>query len=584
MLTSCSTFDEDALNEAREKVVAQISLSVSGKNDTRMADNVVQENSNFLGMQEISLIPFAKSVVANEPDEPIASGDHNIGSRILLADLGVNDLQAYNKSKLYSDVFIPVGTNAFLVYGHSAHADNAYATNGKIVPTGLDGNPAGMTFSLQPICGEVTNIGTEQAPINGAAGATGNKILDYLNTIFETQEGVFDWSSSSYPVLNGLYDMVTEMKAGASASVEAFVQQIYDALKGSVTVDYVKPVLKAILCVTNLPETLPDAANVTLPDDCDGYPADCGLPDGTAVIQWNPTSKKFEAITNQNNLGALNVDVTNFTYPAELWYRSNSRINTDYESRAEDYATEITWEGVLGTYLEEISAVNAATKSIAIRRQLQYAVGRLDLRLEAKNGNTTLTSLVDKAGTSFNVSDLPITGILVGQQSPVNYLFQSKWQGDTDPLYTIYDSAIEGTINAEANVYTHTLVLETAKDQPVNIAIELQNNSGESILTRVPGDDEDQIIPNGCKFYLVGQLVIKSEDGNGGYTYIENYSETDPAKNRVFCQDHVTQVTFTVSDLTKAYYVIPPLSNTDIEFSLGVINWKMSTPGTAILK
>lgn len=572
MLISCSTFDEDAQNDVHEKVVAQISFSISGKNVTRMADNVVQANNNFLGMQEISLIPFAKGVAVNEPSEPIASGDHSIGSRILLADLGMNDLQINNKSKLYSNVYIPVGTNAFLVYGHSAHADNAYATNGKIVPAGLDGNPADMTFSLQPICSKVTNIGTEQTPINGAAGATGNKIVRYLNTIFEAQEGVFDWSSSSYPVLYGLYNVITSMKAGASVSVEAFVREIYDALKASAGVEYVKPVLKAILALDetdNLPATLPDAGEVALPDDCDGYPADCSLPDGTAVIQWNTTTKKYEAVTNQNNLGGLNVDVTNFTYPAELWYRCNSRINTDYESRADDYATETTWEGVLSTYLEKISAVNAATKSVAIRRRLEYAVSRLDLRLEAKNGNTALTELVDKAGTHFDLDDFSITGILVGQQSPVDYLFQSKWQQDGDPLYTIYDNAIVGTINAATNVYTHTLVLETAKNQPVNIAIELQNNSDESILTRVPGDTEDQIIPKGCKFYLVGTL---NPVGQTGYN-----ADGEDWQNRVFCQDHVTQVTFTVSDLTKAYYVIPPLSSTKLEFSLAVAKWKIST-------
>lgn len=557
--SSCSSLDEDVSNASQEKVVAQFSLSVSGKNATRMSGEVVQATNAFLGMQEISLIPFAKGVAANEPDEPIAADDNSLGLRIALPDLGVSDLQANNKSKLYSNVLVPVGTNAFLVYGRSAHADNAPATNGKIVATGLDGSPAGMTFSLQPICSEVTT--------NGAAGETGNNIIAYLNTVFAAREGVFDWSSSSYPILNGLYDLVKDMKAGASASVQAFVQEIYEILKPSASTEYVQNVLKAILVehLVNgeLPETLPDV--VTLPSDCEGYPADCGLPDGTAVIQWNETNKRYEAVTSQNNLGAMNVDVTNFTYPAELWYRSNSRINTDYESRAADYATQATWDGVLGTYLKQISTVEGATRSIAVRRQLQYAVGRLDLRLEAKateGGTTTvLTELKDKAGTSIPVNKLTITGILVGQQSPVDFKFQSKGSND----YTIYDnSAIVSSINPDADAFSHTLVLETQKNQSVNVAVELLNNSGYSIVT----GSNDDIVPPGCKFYVIGQLNPVD---------VEGYNQDNDIKNRVFCQDHVTKVTLTVTDLTKGYYVIPPLRSAQLEFSLAVANWKIST-------
>lgn len=553
--SSCSSLDEDVSNASQEKVVAQFSLSVSGKNATRMSGEVVQAGNAFLGMQEISLIPFAKGVAASEPDEPIAADDNSLGLRIALPDLGVSDLQANNKSKLYSNVLVPVGTNAFLVYGRSAHADNAPATNGKIVATGLDGSPAGMTFSLQPICSEVTT--------SGAAGETGNNIIAYLNTVFETQNGVFDWSSSSYPILNGLYDMVKDMKAGASASVQAFVQEIYETLKPSASTEYVQNVLKAMLAVETLPETLPDV--VTLPSDCEGYPADCGLPDGTAVIQWNETNKRYEAVTSQNNLGAMNVDVTNFTYPAELWYRSNSRINTDYESRAADYASETTWDGVLGTYLKQISAVEGATRSIAVRRQLQYAVGRLDFRLEAKTTeggtSTVLTELKDKAGTSIPVNKLTITGILVGQQSPVDFKFQSKGSND----YTIYDnSAIVSSINPDADAFSHTLVLETQKNQSVNVAVELLNNSGYSIVT----GSNDDIVPPGCKFYVIGQLNPVD---------VEGYSQDNDIKNRVFCQDHVTKVTLTVTDLTKGYYVIPPLRSAQLEFSLAVANWKIST-------
>lgn len=574
-MTSCSSYDEDSFSDSRGSVVTQISLSVSGKSTTRITESVVQsDNESFLGMQDIFLIPFIKTVTDDNHNDPIESNDHRIGSRIQLPAIGneaantIGTLNANNNSKLYYDVSIPTGTNSFLIYGRSIHnSDDDYANDGKIVATGLDGNPSEMSFSLQPIISAITD--------DGAAGATGNAIITYLNTIFKTQEGI-DWSSvDAYPALYALYPMLQNMKAGSSASVIAFVQEIYDALKASSSASGVNNVLTAITNTNYV--TIDEDGVIAFNDTYENYPGDVDLPDGAAVIEWDETNKKFKAVTSKNNLGAMNVDVTNYVYPAELWYRTNSFINTDIESRAEEYTKEAndTWPKVLNQYAVEYGSVDGGTKSVAVRQQLEYAVSRLDVRLEAKDGNTTLEKLVDIAGTEFDLAGLPITGILVGQQSPVDYLFQSKWEQEGDhPLYTIYDSAIEGTINAKDNdnkdVYTHTLVLETAKDQTVNVAIELLNNSGESILTRVPGDTEDQIIPNGCKFYLVGQLIPTAQDG-----YVE---DGENWQNRVFCQDHITQVTFTVSDLTKAYYVIPPLSSADLEISLGTNPWIMSTP------
>ena len=557
-LTACSSYEEDALDESQQKVTAQIALSVSGKTNTRMTNDATQADEAFKGMQDITLLLFGKS---GTNDNPIESGDHRISSPVLLPYLPANGLYS-NNSKLYYDISIPIGVNAFLVYGRSLAA-----TNGKLNPSERypDADPATITFSPVQLVSNVTT--------GHAAGEKGDNIIAYMNSIFKANAN-YNWSNeTSYPILYGLYPLVQNMKAGSTASVKAFIQEIYEALKESASVNYVQNVLKAILVEDlnegNLPSTLP--TTVTLPTNCQGYPADCGLPDGTAVVQWK--DGQFEAVTNQNNLGAMNVDVTKFVKPAELWYRSNSRINTDILSHKDDYETKSTWGAVLDEYAVQKGTITTTTKSIAIRQELNYAVSRLDLRLEAKNGSTPLTKLVDKAGTEFNLTDLPITGILVGQQSSVDYLFHSKWTQVGDPLYTIYDSVIEGAINAkddhDADVYTHTLVLETAKDQTVNVAIELQNNSDESILTQVPGDTEDQIIPKGCKFYLVGTL---NPVGQTGYN-----ADGEDWQNRVFCQDHVTKATFTVSDLTKAYYVIPPLSSTKLEFSLAVAKWKIST-------
>ena len=107
--------------------------------------------------------------------------------------------------------------------------------------------------------------------------------------------------------------------------------------------------------------------------------------------------------------------------------------------------------------------------------------------------------------------------------------------------------------------------------------MELINNSEENIVTAIPGEEVvdglAQMIPPGCKFYLVGTL-----DPAGKAPTDEVYS------NYVFKQDYVTTVTFTVSDLTKAYYVIPNLNSVSLEFQLRPIDWKLSTPTSVLLK
>lgn len=535
-LAACSSYEAEFLNVPAQQVTAQLSLSVSGKTGTRMTDAATQSDQAFRGMTDIVLIPFA---LPRSADETIKATDSRVADNQALADF--TSFEFSSNSNLF-DITIPVGTNAFLIYGRSSAT-----STGELTPEGLtSAQPGGISFSPVQIVPSVT--------AGQAAGEKGDAIIDYLNTIFNA-----NWADrTNYPALYGFYEMLPKMKAGSSASVLAFVNEIYDVLKKSPTAAGVGDVLKAMLAVDALPAELPET--VTLPADCQGYPADLGLPEGTAVIEWNETDKKFVAVTSQNNLGAMNVDVTKFVKPAELWYRTNSRINTDYESRRDDYETQPTWDGVLDAYAVQNGTVQPETKSVAVRQQMQYAVGRLDMKLTA-----TTTTLKDKENHEININDLSVTGVLVGQQCPVDFLFKSKG-GDA---FTVYDSEISTTINATAP--THTLVLETQKDEDVNIAVELTNNSDVDIVTGA----DDQIVPPGCKFYLIGQLSV------GGHT---NYDANTDAKNRVFCQDYVTEVTFAVSDLKNAYYVIPPLSAAELQLSLGVTKWRMVTPAGIELK
>ena len=563
---SCSTIDEpDSIWKPNKVKHTQLAIATSNvSKTTRMSAAVTQadekaDGSHFRGIVDLYLLPFQVSPTGLDC---IAPTSQPFAAQVAAGDNTIPTIYNGANSKYYIDVELPVGTNAFLVYGRATGNKGTMAqkqTNGCLTMTGT--TPADITFTPEQIVPSVT--------AGKAAGEKGDAIVTYLNTIFDA-----NWADASKPTLYGLLDMVKDMKAGSSASVQAFVQEVYDALKNMSNVDYVANVLKAILAVETLPAELPE--EVTIPTNCQNYPfADLGLPEGAAVIEWDETNNKFVAVTNKNNLGAMNIDVTKFVFPAELYYRTNSRIHTSEisfagstpEAMAQRIFNRTAWDdGTTASVLKQKDGENdlftpngtvkSATTVVAITEPLQYSVGRLDVKLAA-----TGTTLKDNDDTpkDIPVSQLQVTGVLVGQQCPVDYKFHSKG-GDS---FTIYDSDIETTINATD--FTHTLVLEGEKDQAVNVAIELKNNSELDIVT---GTDK-QIVPPGCKFYLIGQLDPTKATG---------YDAANDTKNRVFCQDFVTSVTFNVKDLKSGYYVIPPLSAAQLEFSLGVIDWKLSTP------
>ena len=74
----------------------------------------------------------------------------------------------------------------------------------------------------------------------------------------------------------------------------------------------------------------------------------------------------------------------------------------------------------------------------------------------------------------------------------------------------------------------------------------------------------EMIIPNGTRFYLIGQI-----------------NPTSPATgtaNQVFKQDHFTKVTATINSLANAYNVVPDFRDLNLKISLEVKDWILSTP------
>ena len=581
LLTGCAESEGEFVDNSNKTIFMALTLK-NPSVKTRQSAEVTQANeqadgSHFRGISDLTILPFS---VKPTGSDCIAAGDNALGGKVgvpeELPSVYTEAATSGANSKYYLEVPLKLGTNAFLVYGRASGANSSLAdkqANGILSKT--TGTAAG-NYSFAPVP-MVENIAEGKA-----AGEAGDAIITYLNSIFNS-----NWAdATNYSSLYGLYPMVKEMQAGSSANVLAFINKVYELLLPARTTEYVNTALTAI----EAGATVAEGVVTALPTACQNFPGDLGLPDGAAVIAWNETSKAFEAVTTKNNFNGLNIDVNKFCFPAELYYRANSRIHTATQpfisaltpqQNAEAIFNRGKWAGddtsVLGQITTSGNAlftpngiVTASTTVVAITDPLQYAVGRLDVKLAAA------ANLKDAEGNTVDPSKLAITGVIIGQQSPVDFKFNSKFAAETDPLYMIYDGKIDAdaaTIGAATP--THTLALETAKNQKVNIALELQNNTGESIA--IATGDLGKIIPNGCKFYLVGQVDPANPASAGSIV------ASSPAAGKVIAQDYITTVTFTLNDITKAYYVIPDLNTADMEFSLKVLDWKLSTPTGVVL-
>ena len=149
----------------------------------------------------------------------------------------------------------------------------------------------------------------------------------------------------------------------------------------------------------------------------------------------------------------LSVD---FVYPAALYYRTKSNIKTSTVFEQEHYVTSNSWADILGAYANDDATVTAATHSVAIKEPLQYAVGRLALKVVAANA-----SLYDAEGNLVDISTtgLNLTGVIVGGQSDVDFDFLPKGTHDRaiyDRLTTAANVTILNTMakanNANRNV------------------------------------------------------------------------------------------------------------------------------------
>ena len=442
--------------------------------------------------------------------------------------------------------------------------------------------PAVVRFSPDQIC--------PLASIDDRAQA----LADYMTAIANTS----GWSSTEDAKLMALYLNFLQRDAagdysvmgGSSASIRAFVAELYDEVglreSDNTLAEAIRTNIKAGADV--VVDEGGVVTSLTLKDNLTDYPANVGLPDGAAALQWNGTAF---AVHTQTTVESAITSIDRFAWPAELCYYGNSTILTSGEKvEGSVYLDAKTWNDVLDHYTNG-SMITSTTKSAAMISPVQYGVARLSVRLK----KIVVTPFMDANYdiVSFDDTYYPLTAVIVSGQYPVGFDFCPEtvqpWPTDetaskamTNQMFFICDTQVKtkktATSDGDTSDYyylsntadegcTNTLVWQTYEGKNIKIVLEFENRSGKKFM------GYDGIVYPGTKFYLVGEVnPTTADDGI-----------TDENKKRVFTQDYTTTFDVQVESFMKAYNVMPDLLAPRMEIGIKVENWETIRPTTVEL-
>ena len=553
--TACSsedTFTGGSFSGESVKTQFAINVPAVGKSDARMGEDIVQGQSDvvFRGMSNIRLVPFKLGSDPSSVTEPLTGSESLYYNAIELGAIGSSDLTSTAKYKVYNDVELPIGVNAFLFYGEATDKDGDASdkTNGALVPSySTQGLEAGKTladvhFDLKGIL-----VGDDYQ-------TTQTGLLAILDGIAKTT----GWKDAT-GTLKPYYDSFIGMKAGSANNILLAVQDLYNAVKGDVLAD--ENGLKAQIA-TKIEEYFePKGSSVpyTLTyrtTSLAQYPAGIGLPDGAVQVAWSTDHFEYTSDVDYDGGTSMNVSgLDKYVYPASLYYWDNTSLKTSTELESGNYGAN-DWSTIINTLYSEW-AVTASTQSVALAKAINYAVGRLDVYAAFAAGEIYDANPSGQQPVRIPDEGFTLTGVLIGGQKNVGWNFTPLTTDNTEK--TIYDVAVDagaaGTegVTRTSGLKNRTLVLETAGKggEKVNFALEFTNNSSQAFYGK------DGLVPVGGKFYLVGQL------------------NADGSHAKVFEKDHYTKATVTINSLKNAYNCIPDLRSPKLELGLSVdLTWE----------
>ena len=499
------------------------------------------------GMVNMTLVPFG-------PSDVVSESSVRLGDNIVLGEIGTSYSYTNSpngRSKVYTGKKVPMGTSAFLFYGVSGKSGTGFEAG--VLTGSLAGQPNAFTFTLDPIY--KTDITTNTSYTN---------LIKYLNAVANASDGTKAWKEYTTADNEGLAELFASFSKAhvlSSFGVEFMMTDLYKSLVDNTSA--IATAIKDSISLAAYASVDGTTHEVTLASGLQNFPESINLPQGSFAVAYSTSAKKFDG-NGAHAYGSLDPSQVDFyVYPAQLWYRANTKIKTSPESKLDLYTNSaLSWKAILGQYEKDNGSVNATTRSVALKDTIQYAVARMDVYVKFKEGtNLEDNDPVPAQNKISNPTDgYPLTAVLIGGQKNVGFDFtQDTYHGSATAEYTIYDKSITASTAYGTVDYVYqnsTLVLETPDDVNELIALEFTNTSTKDFYG--VGND---VIPVGAKFYLVGELTPAKKTVNN--------------TPKVFWQDHTTVVKVAIKDLKSAYSTIPNLKAPELEIGLSVdLEWR----------
>lgn len=370
------------------------------------------------------------------------------------------------------------------------------------------------------------------------------------------------------------------------------------------------------------------------------FPQAFDIPRGASYINFDDQKYYFFYPTNFNTSGMTGIqqdqesgyNAENYYYPAELLYFGNSPIRaTDTEYRENQYPGGYAENGTTYNGAWEATSswsswgtgnfVKSSTRSVAMVNEINYGTALLQTTV-SYGGNTVLydnnhaiqkardnslldTDEPDKAIT-VGANTFKLTGVIIGgvtQNVGWDYLPCKVTVGSTEkfvdgfvydrhisddarsipasgssaPNYTMVFDNFAGTLSETTGLWT-----PAEHQNKVYVALEFLNNSGSDFY------GNHNLIRSGGYFYLIAELNPEKEgttvtwpaDGTSDPMVHRippyNADGTSQKVKRVFIQDYMTKVTFTLGphSLKYAYLTTPDLRSSSMTLGISVdLSW-----------
>ena len=536
VLQGCSKEDAGGIDDSVETVNVRFVFSMlpqqTKKAKTRMNSDVVQQTGMDRGIDDARMLCYKGYPTASSTKigEMIEFKNHE--DDIISSDTTSSEVSEFRQ------VGVPVGTTHFGFYGTASGYSSTHEDRMKygvievegLSRTSYHGN-SGIRFKPVQICKSEADFGGSNA------GAKLLALLNELMTVTSNEAAPNDrWETANDIYLSDSYKSIIELKTLSShhvalmlAAVNKVVSHTPEDSPGRQLADAIKTKIASV-CATAPTET---SMTADLKEEYLGFPADIHLPVGAARITWDATQKKFivpdvQAYGKQFDILSLN----DYCYPMNLQYQVLSDIVASdsivsMPTSSEETALSEKWKNLIDSlYKGASTVVQQSTQSVAMKQQVNYAVGKLALKTRI----ATSDNMYDAKGKLVDVSNgFTLKGYIIGGQREVDYNFQPV-AGSKE--YAIYDTDLNGGAQQVKRHYfteeNFILGLGTSSDKDIQIALELVNNGNDF-------QGADGVIMHGATFYLVANLAPKE-----GQNYISG------SIDQVFCRDKATTVALTI--------------------------------------